>query len=244
MVISEVELKLTKMEESSKGSDSRNDLIDVGNLVFSYEKSTDKDNWVRSKTDSSDEDSRRTSSSEEEFDKFGARLPLNKSRKPRALRESDSADRKWKSHLKNRYYRKDSSSSSSSSESDSSSEGDSSSEPVDSSEEFHMKKPTLKHAPEHPFYTWEMDRIHKEGKTEIVKLVEEIADDLRNPSELATKNTLGKFNVLTRIIRRMDATHIEEITRTLKGKHTDSKSKAWKTYRDALTEAGTGTSNW
>lgn len=244
MVISEVRLELVSMEESSKGSELKsNDLIDVGNLVYSYEKSSDKDNFVRTKTDSSEEDNRSTrfsSSSEEDYDMYDGAKLSKKSRKPRSLSSFDlDKSKKWRSERKNR--RDSSSSSESSSDSDSSSESDSSSsDSVDSSEEFHLRKPSLKHAPEHPFYAYDIDRFYKEGKKDIVKLVEEITEDLRKPGDLAEKNTLAKFNVLVRIIRRLDATQIEETTRVFKEKYADDKSKAWKTYRDALVEAGTG----
>lgn len=238
MVISEVHLELVSMEESSKGSESsRNELIDVGNLVFSYEKSTDKDNFVRTKTDSSEEDSRRarsssSSSSDEDFDMYKL---TKKSRKPRSLRTFDSDETKNQKSRHNKWNFDSSSDSDSSSESDSSS-----SDSVDSSEEFHLRKPSLKYAPEHPFHPYGIDRFHKEGKKDIIQLVEEIVEDLRKPGDLAKKGTLAKFIVLTRIIRRLDATQIEETTRAIKDKHADAKSKAWKTYRDALVEAGTG----
>lgn len=240
MVISEVRLELVSMEESSKGSESsRNELIDVGNLVFSYEKSSDKDNLVRTKTDSSEEDSRRarsssSSSSDEDFDMNADKL-TKKSRKPRSLRTFDSDETKNQKARRNKWYVDAASDSDSSSESDSSS-----SDSVDSSDEFHLRKPSMKHAPEHPFHPYGIDRVYKDGKKDIIQLVEEIVEDLRTPGDLAKKGTLAKFIVLTRIIRRLDATQIEETTRAIKDKHTDDKSKAWKIYRDALVEAGTG----
>lgn len=79
------------------------------------------------------------------------------------------------------------------------------------------------------------------------KLAQEIGEDLQNPSEIPNTNTLSKYTILARIIRTMSAKQIQEAGRQLYALNADSQSTkssarqaAWKAFRDATAEAGTG----
>lgn len=79
------------------------------------------------------------------------------------------------------------------------------------------------------------------------KLAQEIGADLQNPADIPNANTLSKFSILARVIRTMSAKQIEEAGRQLFTPHADQHSTksaerqaAWKAFRDACAEAGTG----
>lgn len=82
---------------------------------------------------------------------------------------------------------------------------------------------------------------------ETQKMAFEIGEDLQNESEIPKQNTLDKFNILTQIIRVMSKKQMEEATRQLYAPQADNQSQkssarnaAWKAYRDAVAQAGTG----
>lgn len=84
--------------------------------------------------------------------------------------------------------------------------------------------------------------VHK-----VQQLAQEIGKDLQNESEIPKEDTLEKFNILAQLIRIMDKKQIEEATRQLYAPQADNQSEkssarnaAWKAYRDACAQAGTG----
>lgn len=82
---------------------------------------------------------------------------------------------------------------------------------------------------------------------EAQRLAEEIGKDLQNENDIPKENTLEKFNILAQVIRIMNKKQIEEATRQLYAPQADNQSEkssarnaAWKAYRDAVAQAGTG----
>lgn len=82
---------------------------------------------------------------------------------------------------------------------------------------------------------------------EVQKLATEIGKDLQNQNDIHKLNTLAKFNILAKLIRVMDEKQIEEATRQLYAPQADfhsekssARNAAWKAYRDAVVQAGTG----
>lgn len=160
---------------------------------------------------------------------------------------------------------------SSSSESDSDSSSSESSS-VESRERFHQPKPTLTKAPENPllplFIGYRGKSIQNAKQIDILemarKLAEEIGKELQNPNEIPLTNPLTKFNILSDVIRTMDAKQIDrlvdelyvtepedesnEMTSEEKKENRNEYNKpqldvrraAWRTFRDAVTDAGTG----
>lgn len=274
-----------------------NQLIDVGNLIYTYDLPSDRTNKVRPMEDSS-----ASSSSEEEQDNLMRRKQRQNLKKDgRSINEYDSSEqtRPRRSLTKNEKLnsedaedfgvkkqlkqmerqqknRRQSSSSSSSSESDSDSSS-SESNSVEGREQFHQPKPTLKKAPENPlspfFIGYRGQSIQNAKNIDVLevarKLSEEIGNDLQNPSEIPETNPLAKFNILSELIRTMDAHQIERLVEQLyvaepedeshektsfeemKADSSEHKHKvhrqqwnvrnaAWATFRDAVTDAGTG----
>lgn len=79
------------------------------------------------------------------------------------------------------------------------------------------------------------------------QLATEIGKDLQNENDIPKQNTLEKFNILAQVIRILNKKQIEEATRQLYAPQADNQSEkssarnaAWKAYRDAVAQAGTG----
>lgn len=68
-----------------------------------------------------------------------------------------------------------------------------------------------------------------------VKIALEIGKDAENPTEIPKDNTLSKYVILSSLIRIMDVNEIQEAVQQLY-----NKGDAWKAFRDALAESGTG----
>ncbi|XP_065076691.1 vitellogenin-A1-like [Ochlerotatus camptorhynchus] len=176
---------------------------------------------------------------------------------------SDDSSSSSSSSSESHEHRNNSSSDSSSSSSSSSSGSDSSSsESLSlSSEEFYYQ-PTpenFNHAPEAPFlpyftgykgyniyYARNVDAIRS-----VSKLIDEIANDLQNPSTLPKSNTLSKFNIVTRAIRAMNYQEIYDLAQKyfvsqkerqaaqINDNKFSKRVDAWAAFRDAVAEAGT-----
>ena len=106
----------------------------------------------------------------------------------------------------------------------------------------------MKKAPQPPFLPYALEAKNINARREAVNLAQEIGQELRNPSSMPKANTLGKFNILARLIRIMDAKDIHEGGQELyapekSGDFHSSKfaatNGAWKAYRDAVAQAGT-----
>ena len=231
------------MEETqSKPQIQSEQLIDVGNLVYSYDLPSDVKNAVRPKKDSSESDENDDDESdagvELAFDRLynsfqkqesnTKKSQQNKSRNPRSAGHRHS--KKNQNQNQNNYE----------------------DESIDMDQEFYQPKPTLKDAPQNPLLNYFIgnkgqsiqSRKGFNAQTEVQKLAEEIAQDLENVSQMPVKYTLRKFNVLAKVIRTMNAEQIKETTRALEqnqnGNDQQTSEKSRKVYRDALLSAGTG----
>lgn len=280
-VVSVVNVTLESVEETQKRPEmSPQQMIDVGNLIYTYDMPSDASNKVRPMGDSS-----ASSSSEEDSKNVNELLKQrksenkvsdeqkNRSRPRRSLKLSDVTDEDFgvKKQLKEmqREHKIHRTSSSSESDSDSSS---SESNSVESREHFHQPKPTLTKAPENPllplFIGYHGKSIQNAKQIDILemarKLAEEIGADLQKPNDIPLTNPLTKFNILSDVIRTMDADQIDrlveelyvaeledesnEMTSEEKKENSNEYNKpqmkvrraAWRTFRDAVTDAGTG----
>lgn len=88
----------------------------------------------------------------------------------------------------------------------------------------------------------DINPVHESQKLSI-----EIGKDLQNENDIPKENTLDKFTILTQVIRIMSESQIQEATRQLYAPQADNQSEkssarnaAWKAYRDAVVQAGTG----
>lgn len=116
-------------------------------------------------------------------------------------------------------------------------------------QEWKQDKPTLNSAPEIPmlpyFIGYNGQVIKKSGKvnpTEAVqKLSREVSLELTSPSDIPKEDTLAKFIMVVKLLRTMNAKEMQEAGRELYAlKDKLPYSDAWKTYRDAVAQAGTG----
>lgn len=203
-------------------------LIDVGNLIYTYDLPSDPTNHIRPMEDSSEEETHVND--------------LHKSRPRRSLvNEEEQKNRRFASELKS-----DSEFSSFESKFDS----------IESREQFHQPRPTLTKAPEYPLSPMFMGFRGQSIQTQKIdvlevarKLVEEIGNDLQKPSDIPLRNPLTKFNILAELIRTMDAKQIELLAEELyvaepedeaTKEHLKLRIASWMTFRDAVTDAGTG----
>ncbi|XP_076239410.1 vitellogenin [Calliopsis andreniformis] len=141
----------------------------------------------------------------------------------------------------------------------SSSSSSASSSSISSSEEhqFWQPKPTLEDAPQNPllpnFVGYKGKFIAKSGEIDLVRatkeLVFQIANELEDPSNIPTQQSLDKFTILCSLIRLMSRRQIEEAESNMHISANELKSNdrsqavkqnAWTVFRDAVTQAGTG----
>lgn len=219
-------------------------LIDVGNLVYSYDLPSDSKNTLRPKKDSSEseEDEEEEEGSQNFYNYFANEQQMNNeyenAHRQQGQQKNSRARRSIfdnsRQNRNNRYQQ---------------GQYEDYSEEYEFSKrkEYFQPKPTLKYAPENPLLTY---FIGNKGASiqhsnqfnapaEVQNLVNEISEDLNNPNEVPIKNTLRKFNILAKVIRTMNAEQIEKTTRLIEEKQ-GKQSKAQKVYRDALVSAGTG----
>lgn len=259
MVISYVNLTLVSMEESS--SDARphsSELVNVGNLVYSYNLPSSQSNDVRSKKDSSEEtdkwnedsnssEEKRSKNYKDDFD-YKGRSEHKQSRGRRSI--NGDHERNHISKGEEKKSRKHHSSSSSESDSTSSSSESSwedrwlqQHDTTDYHRRFYQPKPTLRRAPKTPLLSLFVgdngNTIHDQlnAKEEVMKLAREMSEDMENPNELPKQNTLSKFNILSSLIRTMNSEQISETSRALV--QNNYGKKIWQLYRDATVWAGT-----
>lgn len=243
MVVSYIKLNLVSMEKSENDEQLQPyDLIDVGNLVYAYDRSSSQNNEVKPKKDSSEEsksESREEESRESAYSENNYSEEEKKSRSPRSLNEK----RKRNYIEKEIRIRFNTEKRRQSSESDST-EDDSKPDSTDDSREYYQPKPTMNKAPEDPFEELFIGDDGKsvqnsmDGKEECMKLVKEISKDLESANDIPKRHTLWKYNMLTNLIRTMDSEQLSETSRAVIKDGKDS--KYWKTYRDAVANAGTG----
>lgn len=226
------------MEETqTKPQIETEQLIDIGNLVYSYDLPSDSKNSLRPKKDSSeseedDDNDEVTEPIDQMYNSFQKEINIKKTSQRGNLRNRRSIESS-KGNKKNQYNNYDDSD-----------EDDS----YDRIQEYYQPKPTLKYAPENPLLNYFVGNKGQSiqnwkqfnAPAEVQKLAKEIGKDLEDVSEVPVKYTLRKFNVLAKIIRTMNAEQIEETTRYFEQQNQQTTEKARKVYRDALLSAGTG----
>lgn len=255
MVVSHISLNLVSMEKSESDEQLQPyDLIDVGNLVYAYDRPSSWNNEVKPKKDSSEEsksESREDDSRESEYGEWNYLGEGKNSRSPRSLNEERTKNHIEKD-IKIRIDSEKRTHSSTSSESDSA-EDDSKPDWNDESREYYQPKPSMNKAPEDPFQELFIGDDGKsiqnslDVKEECMNLVKEIAEDLESANDIPKRHTLWKYSMLTNLIRTMDSAQLSETSMAMVKSGQDAKH--WKTYRDAVANAGTGPSvdevmNW
>lgn len=215
-------------------------LVDVGNLVYSYDLPSDAKNELRPMNDSSEseehedavESAENTLTKESPLFENEMRRQYNRpkqTRSPRSIRNSRQGQNQnqWVDDEESNWT-------------------------VNRSGNRYMQpKPTLNGAPENPMLFYSIgNKGHSiqnskefNGPNAVEKLLWEIVEDLQHPNELPQKQTLRKFNILSKVIRTMNTQQIQEITsRFVKDNEQSQKTenKGRKVYTDALVSAGTG----
>lgn len=230
MVVSQVNVTLASMQQSHGNLNvNTEDLVDVGNLVYSYDLPSDAKNELRPKNDSSEseENDEMYETAENSLMKESSLFQNEMSRQynrpkqtrsPRSIRNANDWAQRSSGYL--------------------------------------QPKPTLNNAPESPMHFYSIgNKGHSIQNSEefnaqnaIHEIVSEIVEDLQDPNELLKKQTLRKFNILAKVIRTMNSQQIHESTnRIMKDNESENQqeqeqkaTKARKVYRDALVSAGTG----
>lgn len=239
-------------------------LIDVGNLVYSYNLPSDAKNAFRPKSDSSEENDdynddeanqwsnswqsngnqngrqNNANSMNNDHQKSYSNVQSRPSFSFRPRRSVDGNSQRNR-HSNNPRYNPEALYESASDENDA----------YEYQQQFYQPKPTLQYAPENPMINifignkgrsiQNMNQFN--GPIEVQKLTEEITYDLDNVNELPKKNTLRKFNVLAKVVRTMDKEQIEETTKYFEKGIEEQKygaDRSRQVYRDALVSAGTG----
>lgn len=244
MVVSQVNVTLASMEESDGSPNVRTDnLVDVGNLVYSYDLPSDSKNELRPKGDSSEseedeyaaESDENTMMKESPLFENEMRSQYNRPKQTRSPRSINDGYRQSQNRHQQRrnQYRKNA--------------GDWN----EKKSSYMQPKPTLNNAPEIPMHFYSIgNRGHSIQNSEelnvqnaIEQILSEIVEDLQDPNELPKKQTLRKFNVLSKVIRTMNTQQIEETTSRIMNANEQNRqnmSKRSKVYTDALMSAGTG----
>lgn len=205
-------------------------LVDTGNLVYSYDSPSDAKNLIRQRHDSSEE------VDASEYTGLLSNYEQNEQDKyDEQADEAYDVDERRQQQRNNKYARKYNHIS----KNDDDKHRDNDKE---SRKQYQQPKPTLKNAPENPLYAYFIHGSNDfNGPVEVQKLTEEIVEDLQKPHEIPVKYTLRKFNVLAKILRTMSAEQIEEATRKIEQHDQQNKhEKCLRVYTDALATAGTG----
>nr|AGJ71349.1 vitellogenin [Chrysopa septempunctata]QBC41006.1 Vg1 [Chrysopa pallens] len=228
MVVSRFNITLEKVQSSSKPQSKLRSPISIGNLVYSYNSPFAADNQVRPAKSSS---------------------PYSPSVQIDIDFDSDSSEER-------RFYEKRARSTRSvesenwgllAGSPSSSEESNNNSYDADD----YQPMPTLEHAPEIPMYPFTMGNQGRSVKfaidstKSIMQLVQELAQQIENPNLIPKDQSLSKFTLLVDIVRVMKATELKQMGKLLFDKKQQlqdngSAQLAWKVYRDAVTECGTG----
>ncbi|KAJ8707494.1 hypothetical protein PYW08_010746 [Mythimna loreyi] len=82
----------------------------------------------------------------------------------------------------------------------------------------------------------------KQNALNVQKLLQDIAQQLQNPSNMPKADFLSKFNILVRIIASMSSEQLAQISRSIEvGRNSNNNVKAdmWMIFRDVVVQAGT-----
>lgn len=224
MVVSQVNVTLVSMEKTqTKPQIQTEQLVDVGNLVYTYHLPSDRKDSLRPMKDSSeenddadDDESQRNEyynsdrNQEQDIENHQSTENQQENRPKRsASNDGNKHSKKNMKQMKERpRERRNQWANDSEDEKDSSDDYD---------REYHQPKPTLKNEPEHPFLNYFIGKsiqFLNEFKSvvpaSVRALAEEIGHDLEDVNDVPVKYTLRKFNVLARIIRTINAEQIEK----------------------------------
>lgn len=237
-VVSRVNVTLSKVHSASSEIQEPSNLQSVHKLVYDFNTPSTNDHEARDKLNQRKQESSSSSSSSSSSEE-AQKEKHTRNRRPIEQEQQQA-------HLKNQANKKHGQSSSSSS---SSSSSESSSV---SSEEWQQQMPTMEQAPENPLlpyfigYKGHSVQDSKEINVNQVvrKTAEQIGQQLQNPNQIPKQNTLERFTILTRVISTMNVKQLEQATQELYSKKDQGTeaSAAWKAYRDAVAQAGTGPS--
>ncbi|RZC42857.1 vitellogenin [Asbolus verrucosus] len=112
---------------------------------------------------------------------------------------------------------------------------------------YYQEEPTLNDPPQSPLLPFTVGYdgqsiTKKENIAEVTrKLAQKIGQEVQQPEQIPTKNTVGKFLILTSLLRVMNQQQMQEVAEQLNNREPHGpRAAAWKTYRDAVAQAGTG----
>ncbi|XP_060807429.1 vitellogenin [Amyelois transitella] len=83
---------------------------------------------------------------------------------------------------------------------------------------------------------------NKQNPMNVQKLVQDISQQLQNPSNMPKNDFLSKFNIVVRILASMSYDQLNQISRSLeiaKSSNNNVKADMWMIYRDAVAQTGT-----
>lgn len=215
LVVSQLNITLVDVSAASKEPQRLSQPKSIGNLVYTYNSPFATTNEVRTGSKNSEEQRDQLDSEENQRYWQG-----QSKRHPRSLDRSD--------------------------------EQDSRQQPEDF-QDFKQDEPTMTGEPENPLMPYFIGYYGQAIKTakqvnpveDAQKLARKISHELAQPSEMTKEDTLATFTILVRLVRTMNVEEIKQVSQQLyvresykkeEGHHVD----AWKCYRDAVAQAGTG----
>lgn len=218
LVVSQMNITLVDVSSADKQPQQPQQPKSIGNLVYRYNSPFAQNNEVRTGSKNlqqDDDESYYGTSSEEQQQRY-----WNK-RHPRSLRRYDEQN--------------DSDDSTSQEE----------------HQNWRQNKPSLSGEPETPLlpeYIGYYGQAIKTAKQiniveSVQKLAQKIGRELQQPRDMIKEDTLATYTILTRLVRTMNVEEIKQAGRELythSHKQDSYHSDAWKTYRDAVAQAGTG----
>lgn len=121
-------------------------------------------------------------------------------------------------------------------------------ESVSSDEEYYyQEQPKLSEAPESPLlpFTVGFEGQSLKNKLNIVenvrKLAQQMGQEFEQLEKIPEKNTIGKFVILSSLLRIMDQSEMQQVASQLYTKQQEGpQAVAWFMFRDAVAECGTG----
>ncbi|XP_044741123.1 vitellogenin-like isoform X2 [Chrysoperla carnea] len=228
MVVSRFNITLERVQSSTEEKPKLQSPVSVGNLVYSYNSPFAAENQVHAGKPNTVRQS--VNRNEIDFDSESSEERRNHEKRERSTRSIHSDN--WGRDV---------------SSSDSSEETSDNSYDADD----YQPMPTLQHAPENPLlplFIGNRGRSVKfaiEPAQSIVRIVQELAHQIENPNLIPKDQLLSRFTLLVDLIRMMNAAELKEIGQKLFDKKQQQQENvnaqlAWKVYRDAVTESGTG----
>lgn len=216
LVVSQLNITLVDVHSASQEPQQLSQPKSIGNLVYRYNSPFAQSNEVRTGSKNSEEQRYdfEQASSEEHQRYYGKRHP-------RSVARSNEEDSSASSTSEEEY------------------------------QNWKQAKPSMTAEPETPFmpefigyYGQAIKSAKQINPVEAVQqLARKIARELEQPSDLTKEDTLATFTILTRLVRTMNVREIEEAGRELytqSNKEVSHHVDAWKSYRDAVAQAGTG----